>query len=158
MKTAGALGNLEESFRPFLGRIVFPDCVHGSTRVRRKPEGDYGIAHPLHCRFAGNRRTYMVSDGVQSGTEREARNDWFVGSTAQQQRKNDNAAQKGDYSFSRSSATSNRRCTIAKARFFESPHRRTSRNTKAARFLNQMSNLTLNHGPKWLRSSVKWVR
>jgi hypothetical protein len=34
MKTAEALGNLEESFRPFLGRIVFTDCVHGSTPVR----------------------------------------------------------------------------------------------------------------------------
>lgn len=158
MKTAGALGNLEESFRPFLGRIVFTDCVHGSTRVRRKPEGDYGIAHPLHCRFAGNRRTSLVPDGIQPGPEREARNDWFVGSTSQQQRKNDNAAQKGDYSFSRSSATSNRRCTIAKTRFFESPHRRTSRNAKATRFLNRTSNLTLNHGPKWLWSRVKWVR
>jgi hypothetical protein len=60
---AGALGNLEESFRPFLGRIVSTDGVHGSTRVLRKPEGDYGIVHPLHCRFAGYRRTSLVPGG-----------------------------------------------------------------------------------------------
>jgi hypothetical protein len=94
MRNIGALGNFEESFRPFLGRIVFTDCVHGSTRVRQNPERDYGSIHPLHCRFIGDCRTYMVSDGIQPGPEREARNDWFVGSISQQQRKNDNAAQK----------------------------------------------------------------
>jgi hypothetical protein len=149
MSNTISLGNLEESLRPFLGRIVSTGSVHGSTKVQRNPVGDYGTIHPLHCRFAGDRCASLVSGRVQSGSQRKARNHWFVGSRAQQRRKLSKAAQADDYSFSRSWVTAKtiQRCTIAKVRFFESPHCRTLRNARAARLLNRTSNLTLNHEP-----------
>jgi len=71
MSDIGALGNFEEFLRPFLGPIVFTDCVHGSTRVRRDAADDYGSIHPLHLRSCCDRRTYMMSDGVRSGSQRK---------------------------------------------------------------------------------------
>jgi len=54
MSNMGALGNFEEFLRPFLGRIVFTECVHGSTRVLGDAADDYGSLHPLHHRFSGD--------------------------------------------------------------------------------------------------------
>ena len=124
MKSASSLGNLEESFRPFLGRIVSTDGVHGSTRVRRKPEGDYGIVHPLHCRFAGTRRPSLVLHWIQPGAQRKAQTCWFVDTNGKQRDELKETAQANDYRFSRSSvnATTIQRCTIPKIRFLEPAH------------------------------------
>jgi hypothetical protein len=124
MKSSSSLGNLEESFRPFLGRIVSTDGVHGSTRVRRKPEGDYGIVHPLHCRFAGNRRTSLVPHWIQPGAQRKAQTCWFVDTNGKRRDELKETAQANDYRFSRSSAnaTTIQRCAIPKIRFLEPAH------------------------------------
>jgi len=61
MSNMGTLGNFEEFLRPFLGRIVFTECVHGSTRVRREAADDYGSLHPLHHRFSGDRRSWCLT-------------------------------------------------------------------------------------------------
>ena len=84
MSDIGALGNFEEFLRPFLGPIVFTDCVHGSTRGRRDAADDYGSIHPLHLRSCGDRRTYMVSDGVQSGPQRKTQGYRFAGTSGNQ--------------------------------------------------------------------------
>ncbi len=124
MKSSSSLGNLEESFRPFLGRIVSTDGVHGSTRVRRKSEGDYGIVHPLHCRFAGNRRTSLVPHWIQPGAQRKAQTCWFVDTNGKQRHELKKTVQANDYRFSRSSvnATTIQRCAIPKIRFLEPAH------------------------------------
>jgi hypothetical protein len=118
---AADLGNLEEFLRPFLGWIVSTDGVRESTRVRRKPEGDYGIVHPLHCRFAGDRRTYMVSDGIQSGSQRKTQGYRFAG-TSGNQRCAHGTAQDNGHCFSRAFATANRHCSSPKVPFREPAH------------------------------------
>jgi hypothetical protein len=121
---AGALGNLEEFFRPFLGRRVSTDGVHGSTRVLRKPEGDYGIVHPLHCRFAGYRRTSLVPGWIHPGSQTKAQNHWFAVTSGKQRYQNNKTAQANDYCFSRSAAsgTASQRCAIPKVRIPELAH------------------------------------
>ena len=123
MKSASSLGNLEESFRPFLGRIVSTDGVHGSTRVRRKPEGDYGIVHPLHCRFAGNRRTSLVPRWIQPGAQRKAQTCWFVDTNGKQRDESRRQRKPTIIAFpDRLSMPTIQRCTIPKIRFLEPAH------------------------------------
>jgi hypothetical protein len=57
---------------------VSTDRVHGPTRVLRKPEGDYGIVHPLHCRCAGYRRTSLVPCGIHPDSQTKAQNHWLL--------------------------------------------------------------------------------
>jgi hypothetical protein len=121
---AGDLGNLEEFLRPFLGPIVSTNTVRGSTRVRRKPEGDYGIAHPLHCRFGGDRRTSLVPRGIHAGSQRKAQTRRFVDTSGKQRDELKETAQANDYRFSRPSAsgTAIQRCAIPKVRVPELGH------------------------------------
>ena len=114
----GALGNFEEFLRPFLGRIVFTDCVHGSTRVRRGAAGDYGFIHPLHHRFSGDRRTYTVSDGVQSGSQRKTQGYRFAGTGGNQRCEHGTAQGNGDcFSGAFSTASTGRRGSSPKIPF-----------------------------------------
>jgi hypothetical protein len=130
MKSTSSLGNLEESFRPFLGRIVSTDRVHGPTRVLRKPEGDCGIVHPLHCRFAGYRRTSLVPRWIQPGSQTKAQNHWFAATSGKQRYQPNKTAQANDYRFSRSSVTAkaSQRCAIPKVRVPELAHSCRTRN------------------------------
>jgi len=124
MKSSSFLGNLEESLMPFLARIVSTDGVRASTRVRRKPEGDYGSLHPLHCRFAGDRRTSLVPRRIQPGSQRKAQDCWFVDTSGKQRYEHNKTAQANGYCFSRSSAssTASQRCAIPKVRVPELAH------------------------------------
>ena len=118
MSNMGTLGNFEEFLRPFLGRIVFTECVHGSTRVRREPADDYGSLHPLHHRFSGDRRSYMVSDGVQSGSQRKTQGYRFAGTSGNQRCEHETAQGNGDcFSGAFSTATTGRRCSSPKLPF-----------------------------------------
>ena len=118
MKTAGDLGNLEESLRPSLGRMLFTGCVHDSTRVRRRAADDYGSIHPLHHRFSGDRRTFMVSDGVQSGPQRKTQSHRFAGASGNQRCEHETTQSNG-HCFSRafSPATTGRQCSSSKVQF-----------------------------------------
>jgi hypothetical protein len=124
MKSTSSLGNLEESFRPFLGGIVSTDGVHCATRVRRKPEGDYGIVHPLHCRFAGYRRTSLVPRWIQPGSQRKTQTCRFVDTSGKQRDQPRKTAQASDYRFSRSpaSGTASQLCAIPQVRVRELAH------------------------------------
>jgi hypothetical protein len=118
MSNMGALGNFEEFLRPFLGRIVFTDRVHGSTRVGRDTADDYGSIHPLHHRFSGDRRTLMVSDGLQLGHQRKTQGYRFAGTSGNQRDKHDTAQGNGNrFSGAFSTAATSRRCSSPKIPF-----------------------------------------
>jgi hypothetical protein len=48
METAGALGNLKESLRPFLGEMLFTDLVRRSPGSAVGPGGGYDNANHLY--------------------------------------------------------------------------------------------------------------
>jgi hypothetical protein len=118
MSNMGALGKFEDFLRPSLGWIVFTDCVHGSTRVRRDAADDYGSVHPLHHRFSGGRRTYMVPDGVQSGPQRKTQGYRFAGTSGNQRCEHETAQGNGDcFSGAFSTASTGPRCSSPKLPF-----------------------------------------
>ena len=118
MSNMRALGNFEEFLRPFLGRIVFTDCVHGSTRVRRDAADDYGSIHPLHLRSCGGRRTYMVFDGIQSGSQRKTQGYRFVHTRGNQRCDHETAQGNGDcFSGAFSTASTGQGCSSPKLPF-----------------------------------------
>jgi hypothetical protein len=154
MGTAGALGNLEEPLRPFLGRMLSTDGIRAPVARRPDLEGHYGSVDFPGDWFVGGRCTFLVPGGVP----RETQSYRFAGTSEKRRYLFNKNAQGDDYCSSRSSATASQRCTIAKIRFLESPHCRTFRNARATGLLNQTSNLALTHKAKWLRSRVKWAR
>ena len=120
----GSLGNFKESLRPFLGRIVSTDSVPGSTRVRRDLVDDYGSLHPLHCRFAGARRTSLVPRGIHPGSQGKAQNDRLADTSGKQRYEHNKTARAKDNSFSRSwvAATGSQSRPIPKIQSLEAAH------------------------------------
>jgi hypothetical protein len=62
---AGDLGNLEEFLRPFLGRMRSTDRVHGSTRARRNPLGDYEIQKTVFGELLENATTMRLLNPIE---------------------------------------------------------------------------------------------